>query len=179
MYFTDIVVRADSAARSVEETFGGVAGYTVADSLSGAVAFAQHLQPYREAAGRPLYRAVVGELIHARGVIGALCEGRIDVGPLDSYYHDLLRLADPDLAARVRVVATTQARPCPLFVASAPLEPATLSRLRAAFAAVAAAQDLAGIRESLQLRGFAFPDPSEYDVLRTLPRVLERPLESF
>ena len=31
-------------------------------------------------------------------MIAALNDGRIDVGPLDSYYHDLLRAAAPELA---------------------------------------------------------------------------------
>ena len=35
VYFTDIVVSADSPSRTLEDTFGGVVGYTVADSMSG------------------------------------------------------------------------------------------------------------------------------------------------
>ena len=175
VYFTDIVVRADSPAKTLADTFGGTVGYTVPDSLSGAIALAEHLAPLRRASGTPLYRAAVGGLIHARGVIAALAEGRIDVGPLDSYYHDLLRADDPALAARVRVIATTVARPLPLFAATAPVPASALKRLREAFAAAAQAEELATQRQALLLRGFAFPEPGGYDQLKHLPASLDDP----
>jgi ABC-type phosphate/phosphonate transport system substrate-binding protein len=179
VYFTDIVVSADSAARALSDTFGGRVGYTVPDSLSGAVALAQHLQPFRQAAARPLYQSVVGGLIHARGVIEALSEGRIDVGPLDSYYHDLLRAADPQCASRVRVIAQTEPRPLPLFVATTPLSLVPLRRLREAFAASADAPELAKQRSALLLKGFAFPEFHDYDMLRVLPERLKSPDDAF
>ena len=179
VYFTDIVVSADSAARALSDTFGGRVGYTVPDSLSGAVALAQHLQPFRQAAARPLYQSVVGGLIHARGVIEALSDGRIDVGPLDSYYHDLLRAADPQCASRVRVIAQTEPRPLPLFVATTPLSLVPLRRLREAFAASANAPELAQQRSALLLKGFAFPEFHDYDMLRVLPERLKSPDDEF
>src|SRR5687768_4606717 len=42
VYFTDIAVRADAPYRSLEDTFGGVVGYTLDDSMSGCVAFRTH-----------------------------------------------------------------------------------------------------------------------------------------
>ena len=72
VYFTDIVVRADAPYRDLEDTFGGVIGYTLADSMSGGVALRHHLAPYRRAQGSRLYLKAVGELINARGVITAL-----------------------------------------------------------------------------------------------------------
>jgi ABC-type phosphate/phosphonate transport system substrate-binding protein len=179
VYFTDIVVPAGSAARELADTFGGRVGITVPDSLSGAVALAEHLQPYRKAMGRPLYSAVVGGLIHARGVIQSLSDGRIDVGPLDSYYHDLLRAADPQFASRVRVVARTVPRPLPLFVATAPLSAAVMTSLRDAFAASAETPQLATQRAALLLKGFAFPGAHDYESLRELPERLESPNDAF
>ncbi len=126
VYFTDIVVRADAPYRSLEDTFGGVIGYTLADSMSGGVALRHHLAPYRQAKGSRLYRKAVGELINARGVITALAEGRIDAGPLDSYYHDLLKAYDPAFAAQVRILASTAALPIPPLVTTAALPAETL-----------------------------------------------------
>ena len=77
IYFTDLVVKTDSRFEHLEDTFGGVVGYTVADSLSGFVALRSHLLRYRREDGRPLYREVVGNLIHARGVIDALSLERL------------------------------------------------------------------------------------------------------
>src|SRR5450432_327889 len=51
VYFTDIVVAAGAPHRTLADTFGGVVGYTLADSMSGAVALREHLLPLREARG--------------------------------------------------------------------------------------------------------------------------------
>lgn len=156
VYFTDIVVRADSAARTLEETFGGTVGYTVEDSMSGWAALRRQLLPFRHG-GAPLYRAVVSNLVNGRRVIEALVDGRIDVGPLDSYYHDILKEHDPEFAARVRAVATTQSAPIPPLVSTARLSDGELERLREAL-----------LREgpvpALLLRGFAVPRESDYAV---------------
>jgi ABC-type phosphate/phosphonate transport system substrate-binding protein len=171
VYFTDIVVRADAPARRLEDTFGGVVGYTLEDSMSGCIALRRQLLAHRDGAGAPpspLYKAAVGNLIHARGVIEALAAGRIDVGPLDSYYHDLLRAGDPAFAARVRVIASTPAAPIPPLIATAPLEAAELERLRAGFLRVGAEPALAAQRATLLLAGFAVPRAADYDVFGTI-----------
>ncbi|MBU1440397.1 MAG: PhnD/SsuA/transferrin family substrate-binding protein, partial [Gammaproteobacteria bacterium] len=165
VYFTDIVVRESSSHRTIEDTFGGVLGYTLADSMSGGVALRHHLAAFARPHGKRLYRSAVGGLVNARGVIDALVAGTIDVGPLDSYYHDLLRHDEPALARQVRVVASTGAMPIPPLVASAALSSSQLSALREALAEVAHATKLQAVRERLLLSGFAFPDPADYDVL--------------
>jgi ABC-type phosphate/phosphonate transport system substrate-binding protein len=162
VYFTDIVVRADAPYRTLEDTFGGVLGYTLADSMSGGVALRAHLASYRGAHGPRLYQKSVGALINARGVIDALAASRIDAGPLDSYYHDLLRAHDPVFAAQVRTVASTTALPIPPLVATAALPEQVLARLRQALQATAAAPELAPLMKRLLLAGFAFPDPADY-----------------
>ncbi|WP_162590824.1 phosphate/phosphite/phosphonate ABC transporter substrate-binding protein [Variovorax sp. PBL-E5] len=176
IYFTDIVVRAASPHQRLEDSFGGVVGYTLADSMSGGVALAAHLALFRQRHGARLFRAAVGGLVNARGVIEALAEGRIDVGPLDSYYHDLLRHNEPALAAQVRVVASTGAMPIPPFVATAALGAEELKRLRDALRAVATADELQATRRCLLLEGFALPDAADYAVLAG---IADRPLPSF
>jgi ABC-type phosphate/phosphonate transport system substrate-binding protein len=163
IYFSDIAVRADAPYQRLEDTFGGVAGYTVADSMSGCVAFRSFLQRY--SSGKALYGKAVGGLLNAQGVIRALDEGRIDVGPLDSYVHDLLKKNDPAFAAKVRVIATTDRAPIPPLVATAKLRSTDLHALRTALCASGTAPELAATRETLLLRGFAVPAPSDYDVL--------------
>ena len=165
-YMSDLAVRADSPYDSIEQTFGGVAGFTVADSQSGYFALRHFLHPFHAQRGASLYRSVVGGLFSARGVINALTAGTIDVGPLDSYSHDLLRHLEPDLARQVRVIATTAPTPIPPFVATAALDAGELARLRAAFAAVAAAPVLADVRACVLLAGFEFPAPADYAPLR-------------
>jgi ABC-type phosphate/phosphonate transport system substrate-binding protein len=158
VYMTDIVVRAVSPYRRIEDTAGAVVGYTLADSLSGGVAPRRFL-------GGIAYRAEVSGLVNARTVIEALAEGRIDVGPLDSYYHDLLRADTPGFASQVRTIASTPPLPIPPLVATTTLAPTLLQRLRDALAEVAQASELNPVRERLLLRGFAFPDPADYAAL--------------
>lgn len=182
VYFTDIVVRADAPYQTLEDTFGGVVGYTLADSMSGGVAFRCHLEGYRAAKPitRPrLYRQAVGGLINARGIIDALHAGIIDVGPLDSYYHDILRHNEPDFAAKVRVVASTPAMPIPPLVATATLPAADLQALQRTLLAVQSAPELAAVRERLQLRGFGLAAAADYTVLDEMARSVSVPFEAL
>ena len=179
VYFTDIVVRADAPYRTLEDTFGCVVGYTLADSMSGGVALRHHLEPFRTRQRPRLYRAAVGNLIHARGVIEALIAGRIDVGPLDSYYHDLLRRHEPGFAAQVRTLCSTPALPIPPLVATAALSAQTVARLRAALLATALAAELKPVLERLLLAGFAFPDPADYRPLAAMAATAAKPATPF
>lgn len=168
IYFTDIAVRSDAPFARLEDTFGSVVGYTLRDSMSGYVALRSYLLPYRRAYSRPLYREAVGGLVNARRVIEALASGRIDVGPLDSYYFDILKAGEPDFAAKVRIIASTNAAPVPLFVATAPISAADLAALRAALDAAGSAPELAGYRATLLLDRFAVPVESSYDIIDSM-----------
>jgi ABC-type phosphate/phosphonate transport system substrate-binding protein len=165
VYFTDFAVRADSPFRSLEDTFGGVVGFTLADSYSGCVALRAHLLPFREARGAALYREACGGFVNARQIIEALDAGRIDIGPLDSYYFDLLRANDPDCAVKVRVIGSTVAAPIPAFVATAALVQRDFERLRDAMLEAGAAPELAAQRDVLQLARFAAPSGLDYEVI--------------
>ena len=178
-YCSDLVVRADAPFRCLEDTFGGVAAYTVADSMSGAVAFNAHLQAFRSPARPRLYARTVGNLVNARGVIDALARGDVDVGPLDSYYHDLLRQDAPEYAAQVRTIASTRWTPLPPLVSTASLSPEVVERLRASLLRAAQQPDLASERALLLLAGFAFPDASEYDLLARISHQSLPPIEEL
>lgn len=178
VYMTDIAVRADSRFGRLEDTFGGVAGYTLKDSQSGYFAFRHHLiteHPTR----KPHYARIVGGLVNPRGVIQALDEGRIDVGPLDGFVHDLIRHTDPAFAARVRVIQVTAPTPMPPLVATAALEPEVLERLRAAFLAVQDEAALAEARAAVLLERFAVPNLSTFGELRARAVTVEQDDEQW
>ena len=179
VYFTDIVVRADSPHQTLEDTFGGVMGYTLVDSMSGGVALRCHLEAFRTPSRPRLYRKTIGGFVNARHVIEALVAGTIDAGPLDSYYHDLLKRNDPAFAAHVRLVASTGAMPIPPLVATAALSSTDLSQLQAALLAVSTSPGLAPVLERLQLNGFAVPQPESYDVLVDMANSINTPFEDI
>ena len=174
IYFTDIVVRASSQLQSLEDTFGARVGYTVRDSQSGYVALREHLLPYREAHGKPLFREVIGPLISPRGVADALLNGRIDVGPLDSYAHDLIRKSEPQLADQLRTIATTGPAPIPLFVATAPLDNDVVQKLQDAFAQVAHAGRLQPLRDTLLVSKFVAPRAEDYETFHARSAASDR-----
>lgn len=170
VYFTDIVVRADSGLEKLEDTFGGTVGYTLADSLSGGVALARHLDQFRSTERPRLYKNSVGNLIHARGVIEAIVRNELDAGPLDSYYHDLLKHNDAAFASQVKTIASTCSLPIPPLIATAPLSAKQLQSLRDALAATSKALELKPTMECLLLAGFAFPEAREYAFLSALDK---------
>jgi ABC-type phosphate/phosphonate transport system substrate-binding protein len=172
VYCSDLAVRADAPYQSVEDTFGARLGYTVRDSQSGYFALRHFLRRYGRPA-RELYSDIVGDLVHARGVIDALADGRIDIGPLDGYAHDLLRHLEPQIAGRVRVIASTDFTAMPPLVATGALAPAPLAALREAFLAVEHEPGLREARATLLLKRFALPAPADYAPVRERAMAIE------
>ena len=154
VYRTDLIVRRDAPYRSLEDTFGGRAGWTVEHSHSGFNAFRHHLLAYRTPERPALYGEMVGNLVTARNVLDSVREGRIDVGPLDSYWHLLIARHAPELTAGVRVLTSTEAAPMPAFVAAAGAPAESIARLRAAFVGAACREWFAPLGEELLLEGF-------------------------
>jgi len=165
VYATRLIVKADSAFRSLEDTFGGRVGYTVEDSHSGYNALRHHLLRYRRQRGGNLYSQSIGPLTTPRRVVDAILAGDIDVGPLDSYALDLMQRHDPDLAARIRIVATTDAAPIPFLVAGRECPDDIVAALQAALLGFADVAGGADLRERLCLQGFAPVVIADYDLI--------------
>ena len=162
VYRSDLIVRADAPYRTLEDTFGGTAGWTVEHSHSGFNAFRHHLLAYRTTARPRLYARMVGHLVTARAILDAVREGRIDVGPLDAYWHLLIARHQPQLTAGIRVLGTTDVAPMPAFVAAAGAPPELVARLRAAFLAAGTRSWFAPYGEQLRLEGFAAADAAHF-----------------
>ena len=153
-YRSDFIVRRDSRFGTLEDTFGGTFGWTVAHSHSGFNAPRHHLLQYRTAERPKLYANVKGNLVTARAVLDAVIAGEIDTGPLDAYWHALLARHKPELVRDIRVVASTALAPIPAFVASPWLGLPAINRLRTAFANAHKAEWFAPLAERLLIRGF-------------------------
>jgi len=160
-YCTDLVVRADSAFVQLSDTFGGRVGWTVEHSQSGYQAVRHHLAALRAAR----FAQWIGPLVTPRRVIDALLRDAIDVGPLDSYVHDLLKRHEPETASKLRVVESTVMTPVPLLVASSGVADDAITRLRHALLSCHSAPELATTLDTLLLARFVAVDPADYDVL--------------
>ncbi len=165
VYRTDLIVRRDAPYRCLEDTFGGRAGFTVAHSQSGFNALRHHLLGFRTTARRELYGEMLGDLLTARRVLDAVAEGRIDIGPLDAYWHMLLARAAPGIAAQVRTLEATEPVPMPALVAAAAAPADMVARLRAAFIDAATRPWFPRWGDVLQIDGFSPADRADYGVL--------------
>ena len=162
VYRSDLIVRADAPYRTLEDTFGGRAGWTVEHSHSGFNAFRHHLLAYRTPARPALYGEMKGNLVTARAILDAVREGHIDVGPLDAYWHLLIAKHQPALTDGIRVLTSTAVAPAPAFVASSQAPPAAVTALRRAFAAAAQRPWFSALADPLLIDGFAPVDASSF-----------------
>jgi len=165
LYRTDLIVHAEASYRTLEDTFGGRAGWTVTHSQSGFNALRHTLLAYRTPERRTLYRSVEGDLVTARNVLDAVRAGRLDVGPLDAYWHLLIAQHAPELVRGVRVLASTPLTPMPALVAAATLPAQQAAALRAALAGAARRPWFAPLAQVLLLEGFALVEPEDYQGL--------------
>jgi ABC-type phosphate/phosphonate transport system substrate-binding protein len=154
VYRSDLIVRAAAPYATLADTFGGRAGWTVSHSQSGFNAFRHELLAYRTPARPVLYSQMSGNLVTARNILDGVREGRLDVGPLDAYWHLLIARHAPQLTAGVRVLASTPLTPMPPFVIAAGAPPDLVQRLRAAFTQAHRQDWFANVAETLLLAGF-------------------------
>jgi ABC-type phosphate/phosphonate transport system substrate-binding protein len=103
--------------------------------------------------------------VTARNVLDAVREGRIDVGPLDAYWHLLIGHHAPQLTAGVRTLASTPLTPMPAFVAAPGLPADAVTRLRSAFVRAASRPWFRPLAEVLLIEGFAQVDREAYAML--------------
>ncbi|MET0345600.1 MAG: PhnD/SsuA/transferrin family substrate-binding protein [Casimicrobiaceae bacterium] len=168
-YCTDIVVRADSTVTTLDDLRGRRFAFTTPSSQSGYQAPRALFAALRGDLARTkmgtMFEGVVGPLVTPRAVVDAIIAGDADAGPLDSYWHDLLRLHEPRTAARLRTIASTPLTPMPPLVAAAGMADADHRRLADALLAAGVTAELRETREALALARFAMPDPAEYAIL--------------
>jgi ABC-type phosphate/phosphonate transport system substrate-binding protein len=162
VYRSDLIVREDAPFKTLEDTFGGRAGWTVAHSHSGFNAFRHHLLGYRTPERSALYGEMVGNLVTARKILDSVREGRIDVGPLDAYWHLLIARHAPELTRGVRVLTSTEVAPIPSFVAAADAPIDSVARLRAAFAGAKRRPWFSALADVLLLDGFVEVSEASY-----------------
>lgn len=173
VYCTDIVVRQDSHHVDVESLRGTRFAWTITDSQSGSQAPRHYFADRALAAGGRWFGDVVGPLVTPRAVVEAIVEGRVDAGPLDSYWHDLLRRHEPQTAGRLRALASTPMMPMPPLVCAAGMPAASQSRLIAALVGVANDDTLQEVRDALLIRGFTPVSGDRYAVLERRARATD------
>lgn len=163
VYRTDLIVREDAPFEDITDTFGGTVGWTVEHSHSGFNALRYHLMPYRTAARPRLYRESIGHLITARRIVDEVLAGTIDIGPLDAYWHMLMRKYDPGLMSSIRTLQSTDTAPMPSFVAAPRMPASDIERLRQAFSEAHTRPWFDQFRDRLLINSFAHVPLETFD----------------
>lgn len=76
-----------------------------------------HPLRYRQHSTDRLYAHSLGGLINPLGALTAVAEGRVDVAPVDSFCHDLLRASEHPVTQVTRILDRTEIL-MPVLVAS-------------------------------------------------------------
>jgi len=166
LYRSDLIVKADSRFQTLSDTFGGRIGWTTNHSHSAFNALRHHLLQYRTQQRGTLYSQVVGDLGSVRKLFDSVCDGTIDVGSVDAYWHLLLQKHQPELAARVRVIESTITAPLPAFVASPGVPGEIIDRFADCFASAQHHPWFRSLAEATMIAGFAASALDDFDVIR-------------
>lgn len=170
-YWSDLVVRENSAFRAVEDTFGQRIALTVPESQSGCVAALTYFMTARDGLPTlgevPLFAEVIAPTVTPMGALTAVIQGAADIAPIDSYALRLLRRYRPDLTSQVRIIGQTTPTPIPPLVASTLLaSTGELDALQSAFLEAHQSASMKTAMDDLLLERFTRPGPSSYAVLR-------------
>lgn len=163
VYCSHFVVRKDAPFKTLADCLGHRMGYTIPDSHSGYNAPRHHLMPFRKGSA-PLFAETVGPLMTPRLVLEALNQGKIDVGPLDSFAFALLDRHAPELTRDLRVIDSTDVVPIPAFVAAPGADPAIVEKIAAALVTLADDPSQRALMEDLCILGFARAAPDAYGI---------------
>ena len=162
VYRTLLLARASSGWNRIEDSFGSRLGRMPAHSQSGYNALRFMLAPY---AGADLLYAESVELETPADCVRALQESRVDVIPLDSFFHLLLADEYPELGRRLVILGASPFTSMPFLAGSPELAPHAVRALRDALELWSLSPAYEDIRKALCLRGFAFPSPADYAAL--------------
>ena len=163
LYWTDMAVRRDETAETLEDLFGRRIGWTTEHSHSGYNAPRRMLLPHFLKAGKHLFSESLGPYKSPMGIIKALLDDEIDVGPVDGYFHLLLKRHRPELAAELRTIAVSDPAPMPPFVASSGISQDPLDRLRQAAVQAHRTPAARKIMDDLSVKRFVLPEAEFYE----------------
>lgn len=128
LYFSDVVVRADRAFRTLEDLRGARWAYNEPNSQSGYNLTCWTLAMQGERAG--FFGDVVEAGAHQTS-LRLVLDGVVDASSIDSTVLEMEMRRDPSLSRRLRVIATFGPSPIPPAVVSTRLSADVVERLRA------------------------------------------------
>jgi phosphonate transport system substrate-binding protein len=171
VYFSDVVVPADSPWSSFSELDGRSWAYNEETSHSGYNATRHHLA--RMGRDRGFFGKVVAAGSHEAS-LRLLLAGDVDATALDSTVLDLLRRGDPSLESRLRIVESFGPSPRPPWVVARSVAGELRTALQGAFLAMSSDPRGRAVLASGMASRFVAVRDADYDPIRRVARESER-----
>lgn len=169
-YQSYIIVAKDSPYQSLSELSGKVFAYSDPDSNSG------YLSPRAAIASRGarpdgFFRLTFFTYGHAE-TVEAVANYVADAGAVDSYVWEYLKVHNPALANRTRIIEASLPFGFPPVVAGRSAERAAAERMKAALLDMAGDRQGGELLRALMLDGFAAAQPEMFDGILQMARRL-------
>jgi len=165
VYFSDIVVRAESPVRSFEDLRGAAFAYNEPSSHSGYEVMKYHL-----AAGG-YGDAFFGDIVESGSHLASIemiLRGEVDTACVDTMVLDIARKSRPEFDERLRVVNTIGPSPVPPIIASLNLHEEVRLQLREALTGLDGTPRGRSILHRAGPARFAAVTDADYDEIRRM-----------
>ena len=163
IYFSDVIVAADSPFQCFEDLRGAAWAFNEPDSQSGYGVVRAHLARLGETSG--YFGGVVEAGFHDTA-IRMVAEGGVDGAAIDSQVLSIALRDEPDLDRRLRVVETMGPSTIQPVVASANLEPEVREAVRRVLTGLGDDPAASGPFARGLLRAFVPVEDADYDDIR-------------
>jgi phosphonate transport system substrate-binding protein len=170
IYFSDVVVRADSRFHSFASLRGARWAYNERRSFSGYIAVCQHLAEL--GLDGSYFGAALASGAHVESLRMVLA-GEVEATAIDSTLLDDERARRPDLRRRLRVVHSLGPSPIPPWVAFGGLSATDEERLRTALLALPTAAAGRAALAAGNLARFAPVADADYEPIRAAVRIAQ------
>lgn len=164
-YHSEILVRADDGVPGLAGLRGRRAAMNSADSQSGCSALRHAVAALAE--GGRFFCEVQESGSHLQSM-RLVVEGTADVCAVDTVTYHLIARSQPELVARLRVLAASASAPALPYIARRDVGDDDLARLRAGLARACADPKLADVRRELLIEGVVLRPLADYDRILTL-----------
>jgi phosphonate transport system substrate-binding protein len=171
VYFSDVLVRADSNFESFENLRGGSWAYNEPTSHSGYNAVRHFL------AAQNIYDGFFGSVVESgshQSSIALVLSGTVDGSAIDSTVLEAILRLRPELKPLLRVIKTLGPSPAPPWVVRSTMSRDLRDALRKAFLTMHQSADGKTILHGAAVRRFGAVDDRYYDPIREMAAIGEK-----
>jgi phosphonate transport system substrate-binding protein len=170
LYYSDVVVRAESRWRSFDDLRGVTWAYNEPHSHSGYNITRYHLASQDERG--PFFGRIVEAGSH-ENALAMLLAGQVDAAAIDSTVLDIERRRQPDLNARLRVIQALGPSPSPPWVVSRSVPLELVKAIRQTLLNMNADPLGQKLLAKARMARFAMVSDADYEPLRLMAKVAD------